>query len=453
MSDLLSLLSLGSSAMAAQNSGVATASNNVANANTEGYSRERVVLESLIGPPLDGGVRSGATTRLASDLLSGRIRTADATLARSQTSANALADLETTLTPGPSITDRLTAVFSRLNQVSASPTDTNLRDAAVASLGDLVTSIHTAAGQVADAQTAGDQQITDVTTQATSLATQLAAANKAVQTSTDPTAADRRDLLANQLAQLVGGKARIDPDGQLRFVLDGGAVLVDGDHAAALAVAKGPAAGQLAVNFVDGATTRDVTAALAGGQLGGALAVRTQLTALAGQYDQYAYDVAAGFNAVSVANAGLDGVSGRTMFTPIATVAGAATAIAVDPGLVASSDQLATAAVGAGPGNNAGALALYGLASQQVASGGTRTLSDASLDIATGLAQQVSTAKTDAQTDQVVASHLGDLRDSLSGVDLVEEQTNLSRFANASAAATKFVATINQMLTDLMHNL
>jgi len=48
---------------------------------------------------------------------------------------------------------------------------------------------------------------------------------------------------------------------------------------------------------------------------------------------------------------------------------------------------------------------------------------------------------------------LSDLRDSLSGVDLTEEQTNLSKFSNASAAMTKFVAAINDMLTNLITNL
>ena len=40
MSDLMSLLSLGSNALSAANNGVAIATNNAANANTEGYSRQ-----------------------------------------------------------------------------------------------------------------------------------------------------------------------------------------------------------------------------------------------------------------------------------------------------------------------------------------------------------------------------------------------------------------------------
>ena len=63
MSNLLSLLGLGASGIAAQNAGVSVAANNVANVNTEGYSRERVDLraEPMTNRVLPGGVWAEAT--------------------------------------------------------------------------------------------------------------------------------------------------------------------------------------------------------------------------------------------------------------------------------------------------------------------------------------------------------------------------------------------------------
>jgi len=450
MSDLLSLLSLGSSALTAQNSGVAVATNNVANMNTQGYSRQSVDLESLIGPPALGGVRAGNITRAASDMLSSRIRSSSSSLGRSQTMSDNLSDFESTLSSGPSVSDSLAAMFAKLGQVAATPTDKNLRDAAVSSISDVVDAIHSAAGTVADATKATDDQIGSIATQATSLANQLAAANKAALTGGDPSAADRRDDLAKQLSTLVGGQAHVDATGNMRFVLDGGAVLVDGNHAASMSTATDPTTGLATVNVVDGPNTRDVTTQISGGQLGGQLATRDQLTATAAKYDQYAFDLAQSFNSVSSANAGTDGVSGRNMFVAPTGVAGAAAALEIDPGLAANSDQLATAAAGAASGDNTGANALYALSTQNVASGGTRTLTDAAVDIVTDVGQQVSTAKANAQTDSLVGAHLDDLRDSLSGVDPTEEETNLAKFENTSAALTKFVGSINEMLTNLI---
>src|SRR3954468_16119831 len=107
MSDLMSLLSMGSAGIAAQNSGIAVATNNVANANTEGYSRQEVMLESVLGPPLAGGVKTGDTSRYASELLSQRIRTASGSLAGSTARQSAISDLENTLTSGTTVDTRL----------------------------------------------------------------------------------------------------------------------------------------------------------------------------------------------------------------------------------------------------------------------------------------------------------------------------------------------------------
>jgi flagellar hook-associated protein 1 FlgK len=438
MSDLLSLLSLGSSALAAQNAGVAVTTNNVANANTPGYSRQRVDLESLEAAPAVGGVRSGSAQRVADDLLSGQIQTAAGSLAMSQAFADALAEVETGLASGgATIDEQIGSLFSRFNQASANPTGIQRR-----------------AADVAAARREADSRIRGAASTATALAKQLAEANKAVARSDDPTAKDHRDQIAQQLGQLVGGKARIDGDGQMRYVLDGGAVLVDGVHAAQLTATPDATTGVSRLEVVAGGSHRDVTATIAGGSVGANLQVRDHTIAQASsQLDQLAYDITTSVNAVHTANAGLDGATGRPMFTPLTQVTGAASAIAVDPGLAADPGRLALAASGAGPGDNRGALALSGLSGQTVASGGTRTLGDAALDIVSGVAQAASDAKASATRDGMVADHLAGLRDSLSGVDTQEELTNLARFENASNAMAKFVTSIDSMLGSLIEKL
>src|ERR1700709_1931326 len=133
MSDLMSLLSMGSAGLAAQNNGVAVASNNAANANTEGYSRQTLVYNSLVY----GGVTTDAPTRYASALLAGRMRASTGDLAGSNASQAAISDLEDTLTSGTSVDTSLASLFSKISQASASPTDPALRDGVVQSVRDL----------------------------------------------------------------------------------------------------------------------------------------------------------------------------------------------------------------------------------------------------------------------------------------------------------------------------
>jgi flagellar hook-associated protein 1 FlgK len=454
MSDLLSLLSLGSAAIAAQNTGIAVATNNVANANTLGYSRQRADFESLEAAPLVGGVRSGTPDRFQDNILNARLQNAAGSLAMSQAFADALGQLESGLTGGGTVDEQIGNLMSRITQASAIPTDSSSRDAVVLAARDLVVGIQRRASDVAAARKESNSRIRDGAMTATSLAKQLAAANTAVAKSNDPVQRDHRDLIAKQLGQLVGGEARVDHDGQMRFVLDGGAVLVDGGRAAGLAATPDPTTGLAKLEVVDGGARRDVTAAIGGGSIGADLRFRDQTIAqVATQLDQLAFDVTTSINTVHTANAGLDGVTGRAMFTPLAQVAGAASAIAVDPAVAADSKLLAFAAPGAGPGDNRGALALFALGGQAVASGGTRTLGDAALDIVSGVALTGADAKADVTRDGLVADHLAGLRDSLAGVDTQEELTNLARFEHASTAMAKFVTTIDGMLGSLIASL
>lgn len=453
MSDLFSLLSLGSAGIAAQNTGISVASNNVANANTEGYSRQRVALEALPGSPLVGGVRSNGADRMSDSLLGGRIRLASGSLAMSSAMADALDDIESRLVTGDSIGDNLASMFSAIGESSATPTDTISRMAVIVNTQKLVEGLHRRAAELKEVLAEHNQAIRDKTKQATVLAEQLASANLGVAKTNDPVVKDRRDELAKQLAEVVGGTARVDADGQMRFVLDGGAVLVDGTHAAKLEAGTDPTTANATVSVVDGNTTRDVTTALKSGSLGAKLVVRDGSLAKArNDLDQFAYDLADSMNTVHRANAGLDGVTGRDLFTPLGAVKDAATLIEVDPAIDADPSKLALGAPGGGQGSNTGALALFGLATQSVATGGKR-LGEAAVDLVGSVAREAATARADRDRDSLVSEHLAGLRDSISGVDVQEELANLSRFEHASSAMTKFVSTIDGLLGNLIDQL
>ncbi len=452
MADLLSLLSVGSSAIAAQNTGIAVATNNVANANTDGYSRQRVDLESLPAAPLIGGVRSGNPVRLQDSLLQTRIQTQAGQLSMSQSFSDGVSQLETAVSGGGATVDeQMGALFSSISTASATPTDPSARNAVVTAATTLASGIQLRAANIAATRADADSRIRSGATSATALANQLAAANIAVAKSGDPTQLDNRDQIAKQLGQLVGGQARIDSDGQMRYVLDGGAVLVDGSHAASLTATADPTTGLAKLAVVQGNTSRDVTTAIGGGSIGADLKLRDQTAAqAASQLDQVAYDLATSMNAVHTANAGLDGVSGRVMFTQPTQVAGAAASIAVDPALAANSTLLALSAPASGPGNNTGALALFALGTQNVASGGTQTLGDAAINVVSNVANTAANAQNDVTRDGLVSDNLAGLRDSLSGVDTQEELTNLARFEHASTAMGKVVSTIDTMLGSLI---
>lgn len=455
MVSLLSLLDLGAGGLIAQNAGVSVAANNAANVNTRGYSRQDVDLHAGLGGLLGGGVTAGGPRRYASELLAGRERVSQGASGRSGARAAALGDLEARIaTTGAGVDEQLGHLWAGLQRVAAMPSDSLVRDAAVAAARALADSIRARADAVARARAEADARIRDGAGQATTLAGQIADANRALAAGDDPAIRDRRDTAARDLAALVGGEGRIDADGQMRWVLPDGGVLVDGDHAAKLVASPDPVTGYASLALVDGSHRRDVTAAIDGGALGGELTFRDVDGArTAADLDAFAFDLTTAVNGVHRAGAGLDGVVGRDLFAAQPGVAGAAARMAVDPAVDADPRKLAAAAPGTGPGDNQAMLDLLALRDAQVAGAGTLTLGDAAVALSAGVGQAAADAQADTVRDGDLAQHLAGLRDSLSGVDVDEELAKMVHFQHASEAMTRFLSTVDGMLGDLLQRL
>ncbi len=457
MPGLLGLLDLGAGALAAQNAGIAVTGRNTANVNTEGYSRESVMLSSELAAPMIGGVTASGVSRAGSDLLAARERLVDSDRGQSGSLSQALLSLEADLTPSQgSVVDAIAALFGGILDLASAPFDASLRQGVVNAATSAGMSFAAAAAAISRARSDADSRLTDQAKQASNLAAQIAAANRALAgPNADPTLLDQRDLAARKLSQITGGSARIDTDGKMRFVLSGGTVLVDGDRAGKLnAVNDATYGNHVRIDVVDGTHTTDVTRTLGGGGMGGDLAFRDgQAVQAAQSLDQLAYDFATQVNAVHRANAGHDGTTGRTLFVEPTQVAGAAAAMAVDPTVVADPRKVAAAGPGAAAGDNAGALALAALKDQNLAGGGTRTFVDEAIRSIGAVGSAAATARSNLSVAQTRTDTLASVRDSLSGVSQDEEMAKLAQFQHAHEAAAKFVGVVNSLLDNLMTTL
>jgi len=457
MSGLLQLLNLGASAFQAQNAGIAVAGRNIANVNTEGYSREDINLSSQLGPPMIGGVIANDPTRAQSSILSGRERDAAGSSGMASSQASALSSLQDNLTGlGANVAQAVGDFFAAANRLSVASASASLRQALVDKAQALAQTLQASAHAVAQAQSDANQRIVDLGTKATQLAQQVAAANKTLKTNNDPVIADQRDQAAKQLAQIVGGQARVDSDGMMRVTVGSGAVLVDGTKAMSVQTSSNPTnPTQMSVNIVDGSSKIDVTKDLDGGQIAGEIAFRDGAAqTAANDLDNLANDIATKVNAVHSANAGLDGVTGRNLFTPPAGVSGAAANFAVDPTVAGDPSKLATAAPGEGTSGTGGIMALVALGdSSNVAGGGARSFIDEGVRMLSAVGSAASAANTSQTAESAKVSSLASVRDSLSGVSQQDELAKLASFQHAAEAATQFVSTVNNLLDNMIQNL
>ena len=119
----------------------------------------------------------------------------------------------------------------------------------------------------------------------------------------------------------------------------------------------------------------------------------------------------------------------------------------VNPALIASPSLVAASATGQ-PGDSGNALAIAGLRGQP-------TIGSATID--TAYAQLVSRVGSDSQESQrmldnakLLAGSLEDRRQSVSGVSLDEEMTNLVKFQRGYQASARAMSAIDQMLQTLI---
>ena len=453
MTSLIGLLGLGGRAYGAHSAGVATIGNNVSNVSTEGYSRQRVDLSADV---ILGGVRADGAFRAEDFLLSMQERDNAGSLGFSSASTSALMGLDGALSLGPAaLPETISNFFDGLNALQGSPLDGSRLQDAVQRARTMAESFSESANSIGTAGHDAQFRAGLLAEEANELANTIAAANESLALYNDPALADQRDLAAAKLAELVGGRARIDPDGQMRFVANGGAVLVDGDAVNALSVTTNPTdPTSITITAGTGVAARDVTQELGAGRLGGEVEFITGTVAdTLAQLDQLAFDLATALNGVHASNQAADGTTGLPLFDIPAGPAGAASAIVVNQVISDDPSLLATGTLGEPAGDIGGLTGLLQMREALTAGGGTRTATDEAIHLLVGVGRLAA----DAQSAQDLHMARGDMlaasRDALSGVSIEEEMLRLSEFQRAAEAASTFVSTVDEMLVNLISSL
>ena len=167
------------------------------------------------------------------------------------------------------------------------------------------------------------------------------------------------------------------------------------------------------------------------------------------QLDQFASNLATAVNSVQSTGYGLDGKTGRNLFTPPAGVAGAAAAFAVDPAMVGNPQFIAASSTAGGlPGGNDAALTLAQLASQPLNGGPPPAQSFGAIAASVGNATASATAESETRAETVTQAQ--NLNQSSSGVSLDEEMANMTAFQSAYVASSKVLQTAENLLNVLM---
>jgi len=260
------ILKIGLSALLSHQRALAATSNNIANANTPGYSRQRVELaerssERLGSSFVGTGVDVEFVRRITDDILAGQLRNAATEFHRSDVFSelasvldNLLADQQTGLSP------TLQSFVNAMQQVADDPGSQSSRQVFLSEARNLASRFNSLGAGIAD------------------LNRQILASGTPSDGAPPPELLDQRDRLLESLSQLIGVDTVEQSDGTVGVFIGTGQVLVLGTESASLAVRPGSFDPEQPNIVLEGAGPDvNVTEFLSGGSLGGGLDFRREL--------------------------------------------------------------------------------------------------------------------------------------------------------------------------------
>ena len=456
MSGLFGTLSTALSGLAASQQELETSSNNVANANTPGYSRE--VADAEAGPPIVLNSLSIGTGVVIEQIQSLRDPILEIQL-NQQTQQNnylnsQLTQLQQIQTGFSSSTSGIGAdisnFFNSIQQLSPDPTNLSLRQSVLTGAGNLATDFNTAASNLETQRGDLDQNVVEDVGQINTLTSEIASVDQQIgelQASDQnaDTLVDQQTSLIRQLSSLVDVQV-VPTDQGISVTTSNGTALVSGTQSFALSTQIGSDGVEHVM-----AGSQDITSTLTGGSLAGTIQIRDQeIPGILNQLDELAAGFSSAVNAANakgyiLSNSNPPTQGGNIFTTPPPGVTGAAAAMQVaitDPSLIAASSD-------GTQGSNGNLINLANVANEQVANGNTPI--NAYSDLVFQIGSTTSNTSADADASGQILQQLQDERGSISGVSLNEEAANMVQYQSAYQAAARVVSTVNNLLLDAVN--
>ena len=449
MPGLFSALTSASNALGAQSYGLDVTGQNIANVNTEGYVRRQLDLGERPSPYGVGGVDVLGVRSLRDAFVDTRLRNEVPSQSYDNARSGSLSAIESSLgAAGSSIDGVLSALFGSFGALSVDPQSSVQRNGVLLQAGRVTNAFNDLAGRFDASRREADAQVRNSVPEINSLSARIAELNQRIGDANGSSSEALRDELAltlQKLSKLTQVSVVNHPEGTADVSTGSGRALVVGAFSYALTLTSAPSTGYAQVR----AGGVDITSQLQGGSIGGFIDIRdTTIPKYQTQLDQLAYDVAQQVNTVHAGGYDLSGTAGGAFFTPIASVAGAATALKVASGIAADSSKIAASKTGA-VGDNGTAQALADLRDANVANGGTATFVGSWSTLVNGVGSDSADAQSSLKTRDDVVTALQRLRDSVEGVSLDEEAGRLLQYQRAYEANAKFFSVVNTALSTL----
>src|SRR5208283_911341 len=325
MSSLFGTMSVALQSLLVQQGALEVTANNIANANTPGYSREVPVLEE--SPPILSGntmIGTGVTLKSVQSVRDNILDLRIDQETTQQSSPNSYVDSMNQVqalfneTQGTGLQTYLSNFFNSFQSLATDQTNSSLRQGVIVAGQDLAGAFGQTSQNLATIQQGLDQSVVQTVQQVNQLTTQVANLNQQIQEVSNSgdnpgSLEDQRDEALNNLSGLIDTAVVYSNNGTVSVSTANGTLLVSGNQSEALTTQINTATGMNNV-YAQGA---DITTTIAGGQLQGLINARDGgIPTTQSSLDNLAAGLISAVNQQQKQGVDLNGAEGADFFAP-----------------------------------------------------------------------------------------------------------------------------------------
>lgn len=471
MSKISAMMDTGRRSMMNSQTALQTSGHNIANKNTEGFSRQRVELQTNdpvgFGKTRIGtGSKTVAITRINNPYLEKQIGGEQAKLGYYDGKNDALVRVEQIYNEqlNKGLNTFVSDFFNSFREFSNNPESLATRTQVKETAEYLSKDFKRMSKQLQDVQRDIDQQVKTHVHEINEMSREIAQLNEKVQTvqmqgGTANDERDRRDLLVKQLGQKINIRWAEGQDGMIAITAGNNALLVSGYESRALETQESPTGGGREPGSLDIVYRNSehgepfvVTSQMVGGRVGGLLEIRDKtIGELHSNLDQMAVSIASSVNGVH--QQGFDAYNEKAgNFFELSSGEGhAAQALKIADDINDDVGRIASGAQQFSPGDNRIADRISRLQFEGIMEDGRSSLDEFynSMVGQVGIQTRRSQMAQQSQTD--IVKQLGNIRESISGVSLDEETTKLIEYQKAFEASARVIRTADEMFDTVLN--
>jgi len=445
-----SLLEIAKSGMSANQRSISVTSNNIANANTDGYSRQRAVLSPKAmnkdGLNLGLGVSVQQIQRIRSQMIDSQIEVQNSQLQSFTQRANILQQLESIFIPAVGgLDESISNFFGAYSELSNTPQDFNLRNNVISKSRIMINDFQKLDADLKQiAQETGETIKTNVEKLNTILSS-LAEINKAIERGDAAGAPDNNSLdlqtqKLKELSELVNAEINITDQGAAEVRINGIFVLSDKEV-------------QQINTHIDNDTNtvrlrldNSKIIEAAGGKIGGNIEMfENEIPDYQDRINEVAKTLVEEVNAIHASGFGINDANSRVFFD---TSGITAASITVNSALIAEPAHLATSSVAGETGNNDVALQLAAIQNKRVMNG--QTIISKTVELMSDPGSRLLEVQSQIAGRESAIEMLRNQQESFSGVNIDEELSELIKFQNAYQASVRVLSTAQEMYDSLL---